>query len=78
MVIQALVLVLTIILAAMDSSSWPVTFFYITMLCVVVLNMAAGVYQNLLWATAANLPMKYANAVIIGNNGVRNHERLDS
>lgn len=45
MIIQAIVLVVTIVLAAVDTSSWPVAFFYITMACVVVLNMAAGIYQ---------------------------------
>ena len=45
MIIQAIVLIVTIVLAAVDTSSWPVAFFYITMACVVVLNMAAGIYQ---------------------------------
>lgn len=70
MILQTVVLVLTIVLASVDSSLWSVAFFYITMVCVVVLNMAAGIYQNLSWATAANLPMKYSNAVMIGTNAV--------
>ena len=71
MIVQAIVLGITIALAAVDSTSWPVTFFFLTMACVVLLNMAAGVYQNLSWATAADLPMKYSNAVMIGCNSVR-------
>jgi equilibrative nucleoside transporter 1/2/3 len=70
MIVQAAVLIVTIVLALVDSSSWPVAFFYITMVCVVILNMAAGTYQNLSWATAAKLPMKYTNAVMIGCNSV--------
>ena len=58
MIVQAIVLVVTVTLAALDSSSWPIAFFYITMVCVVILNMAAGIYQNLSWATAADLPMR--------------------
>lgn len=70
MIVQTVVLILTIVLAAVDTSSWQVPFFYLTMLSVVVLNMAAGIYQNLSWATAADLPMRYANAVVIGCNSV--------
>ena len=58
----------TIILAIVDSSSWPVPFFFITMASVVVLNMAAGVFQNSSFGVAAKLPLSYTNAVVIGMN----------
>lgn len=38
------------------------------MISVVVLNCANGVYQNCVYGTAAKLPMKYTNAVVLGSN----------
>ncbi|XP_044754583.1 equilibrative nucleoside transporter 1 isoform X2 [Coccinella septempunctata] len=58
----------TVFLAMIDTASWPETFFWITMICVVVLNMANGVYQNTVFGMAAKLPGKYTGAIILGNN----------
>lgn len=66
--IMTLVFVGTVILAMVDSSSWSVEFFYITMGSAVILNMATGVYQNSTFGVAAILPMKYTNAIVLGNN----------
>lgn len=68
MVVETIVLVITIILAAVDTTTWTVAFFYLTMITIVILNMAAGVFQNLSYALAAQLSMKYTNAVMIGQN----------
>lgn len=38
------------------------------MLSAAVINMANGVYQGCVYGTAADLPMKYTNAVTIGMN----------
>ncbi|XP_064600269.1 equilibrative nucleoside transporter 1-like [Liolophura sinensis] len=62
------VFILTVVLAMIDSSDWPGTFFLITMASVVVLNMANGVFQNCVYGLAAILPMKYTNAVVLGTN----------
>ncbi|CAG9761164.1 unnamed protein product [Ceutorhynchus assimilis] len=67
-VINILLFIITIVLAMVDSSSWPYGFFYVTMISVVVLNMANGVYQNTVYGMAAKLPPKYTGAVILGNN----------
>ncbi|RWS18279.1 equilibrative nucleoside transporter 1-like isoform X2, partial [Leptotrombidium deliense] len=68
LIIEVLIFLLTIMLAIMDSTEWPGAFFYITMLSVVILNMANGIYQNCVYGAAANLPMKYSNAVVLGSN----------
>jgi equilibrative nucleoside transporter 1/2/3 len=60
--------IITIILAFIDSQSWPELFFWLTMLSVVVINIANGVYQGCCYGAAAKLPMKYTNAVSIGVN----------
>lgn len=68
MIVETVVLVITIILAALTTSSWTVAFFYLTMISIIILNSAAGVFQNLSYALAAQLPMRYTNAVMIGQN----------
>ncbi len=67
-VVEVILFITTIILAMIDSSSWPAHFFYITMFSVVLLNIANGVYQNSVYGLAAKLPMKYSNAVVLGSN----------
>lgn len=66
--IEAIVFTVTIVLAMIDSSKWPATFFYLTMATVVLLNMASGVYQNCVFGTGAKFPGAYTNAILIGSN----------
>ena len=40
----------------------------LTMVSVMILNAATGVYQNSLYGLVAILPPRYTNAVILGNN----------
>ncbi|CAL7938705.1 unnamed protein product [Xylocopa violacea] len=65
---QVLIFVCTIILAMTDSSGWPGIFFWITMVSVVLLNTANGIYQNSVFGMAARLPPKYTGAVVLGSN----------
>lgn len=58
----------TAILAIADSSQWPDAFFAITIVSVVLINVANGVYQNCVFGVTAILPMKYTNAVVTGMN----------
>jgi equilibrative nucleoside transporter 1/2/3 len=66
--IAVVVFIVTVILAMIDTSTWPVPFFWITMICVVILNMANGIYQNTIFGMAAKLPGKYTGAVVLGSN----------
>ena len=66
--IQVLIFVCTVILAMTDSSGWPGAFFWITMVSVVILNTANGIYQNSVFGMAAKLPTKYTGAVVLGAN----------
>lgn len=66
--VAIIIFILTVILAMLDSSEWAGAFFYITMISVVILNMANGVFQNCAYGLAAKLPMKYSNAVVLGSN----------
>lgn len=68
LVVILVVFVLTVILAIVDSSQWPGVFFWVTMVSVVIINSAIGVYANSLYGVAATLPMKYTNAAILGTN----------
>ncbi|KAI1293865.1 Equilibrative nucleoside transporter 3 [Halotydeus destructor] len=58
----------TIALALMDSTEWPAAFFYLTMVSVVLINMASGVFQNSAMGIPSILPMAYTNAVVTGMN----------
>jgi equilibrative nucleoside transporter 1/2/3 len=58
----------TIIFIFVDTSTWPLGFFIITMFTVIVLNSANGVYQNSIFGIVGSFPSKYINAVILGNN----------
>lgn len=62
------IFIITVILAVVDSTSWPSAFFFATMASVVVLNAAAGVFQNSTYGVAAPLPMSFTNAIIVGMN----------
>ncbi|XP_044594180.1 equilibrative nucleoside transporter 1 isoform X2 [Cotesia glomerata] len=66
--VQVLVFVETVVLAMLDTSTWPGVFFWITMFSVVVLNTFNGIYQNSVYGMAAKLPGKYTGAVVLGAN----------
>ncbi|XP_029165286.1 equilibrative nucleoside transporter 1-like isoform X1 [Nylanderia fulva] len=66
--ILVVVFVFTVVLAMIDSSGWPGVFFWTTMVSVVILNTANGIYQNSVFGMAAKLPIKYTGAVILGSN----------
>lgn len=68
LIVEVIVFILTVVLAMVDSSLWAEIFFYATMISVIILNMANGVYQNSVFGVAANLPMRYSNAVVLGAN----------
>ncbi|CAH8467418.1 unnamed protein product [Heterobilharzia americana] len=68
MIIEIIVLVLTIILALIDTSTFPRIFFFITIASLVIINCCVGIHQTLTFGIAAVLPMKYSNAVIVGSN----------
>ncbi|KAK4875054.1 hypothetical protein RN001_011476 [Aquatica leii] len=66
--IEVVVFILTIALAMTDTHEWPGAFFWITMVSVVILNMANGIYQNTIFGMAAKLPLQYTGAVVLGSN----------
>lgn len=65
---MVVIFICTVILAMVDSSTWPATFFALTMVSAGLLNCCAGVYQNSTFGQAAILPMKYTNAIVLGTN----------
>ncbi|XP_014218272.1 equilibrative nucleoside transporter 1 isoform X2 [Copidosoma floridanum] len=65
---QVLIFIFTVAMAMMDSSTWPGVFFWLTMVSIVILNTANGIYQNSVFGMAAKLPGKYTGAVVLGSN----------
>ena len=47
MLVEILVLIVTIVLAMVDTAAWPQPFFYLTLVCVVILNIANGQYLEI-------------------------------
>lgn len=65
---MVIIFICTVVLAMVDSSTWPGTFFALTMVSAGLLNCCAGVYQNSTFGQVAILPMKYTNAIVLGTN----------
>ncbi|XP_017041382.1 equilibrative nucleoside transporter 1 [Drosophila ficusphila] len=67
-IFEMVILLVTIVLAMVDSSQWPGVFFWTTMGCIVLLNVCNGIYQNTIYGIVASLPIKYTGAVVLGSN----------
>ncbi|KHJ99502.1 nucleoside transporter [Oesophagostomum dentatum] len=61
-------IIFTMSFVYVDTWSWMGTFFVITLISIVILNGANGIYQNSIFGLASDFPFKFTNAVIIGNN----------
>ncbi|CAB3365744.1 Hypothetical predicted protein [Cloeon dipterum] len=68
LVFEVFIFILTVVLAMVNTSTWPEAFFFVTMGSVAALNMANGIYQNTVYGMAAKLPFKYTGAVVLGSN----------
>lgn len=66
--LSALCILFHIILAIIDSSTWPLTFFILCCVSVFIMYIATGILNSCVYCVASILPMEYVNAVILGNN----------
>ncbi|CAB3410163.1 unnamed protein product [Caenorhabditis bovis] len=66
--VVAIAVISTMSFIYVDTSSWLTGFFALTIVTIIILNGANGVYQNSIFGLASDFPFKYTNAVIIGNN----------
>lgn len=57
-----------IVLAIVDSSTWPLTFFILCCISVFVMYIGAGILNSCVYYVASMMPMEYINAIILGNN----------
>ncbi|MFH4981913.1 hypothetical protein AB6A40_008622 [Gnathostoma spinigerum] len=64
----ALIIIITLVLVFIDTSHIVTTFFFLTMLTVIVLNAANGIYQNSIYGVVAAFPQQFTNAIVLGNN----------
>lgn len=65
---ELVIFIVTVLLAILDSTNWQDVFFWVTMVSIVLLNIANGIYQNTIYGMAATLPIKYTGAVVLGSN----------
>ncbi|VDN23493.1 unnamed protein product [Cylicostephanus goldi] len=68
LLIVGAMIIFTMSFVYVDTWSWMGGFFVITLLSIVLLNGANGIYQNSIFGLASDFPFKFTNAVIIGNN----------
>ncbi|XP_072934456.1 equilibrative nucleoside transporter 1 [Epargyreus clarus] len=66
--IEVLLFVVTVVLAMVDSSEWPITFFWATLVSVFFMQGFNAVFQNTVYGVAARLPPQYTGAVVLGSN----------
>lgn len=57
-----------IVLAMIDSSTWPFTFFILCCISVFIMYIGAGILNSCVYCVASMMPMEYINAIILGNN----------
>ncbi|EDV59094.1 equilibrative nucleoside transporter 1 [Drosophila erecta] len=67
-IFEIVILLVTIVLAMLDTSQYPGMFFWATMVSIVLLNVCNGIYQNTIYGIVASLPIKYTGAVVLGSN----------
>ncbi|XP_017860133.1 PREDICTED: equilibrative nucleoside transporter 1 [Drosophila arizonae] len=66
--LEIVILIITVVLAMLDSYEWPGIFFWATMTSIVLINMCNGIYQSTIYGLVAALPPKYTGAVVLGSN----------
>ncbi|XP_046908370.2 equilibrative nucleoside transporter 1 isoform X1 [Dermatophagoides farinae] len=66
--IELIFIIITVLLAWIDTNDWVTTFFYLTMVTVIILNMVNAIYQNSFYGLGSRLPMRYTNAIVTGTN----------
>ncbi|XP_037078076.1 equilibrative nucleoside transporter 3-like [Pollicipes pollicipes] len=66
LVVVIVFFILTTVLVPINSDDWQITFFSITMVMVVILNVGSAVFQGGLFGVAAQFPARYLSAVISG------------
>jgi equilibrative nucleoside transporter 1/2/3 len=67
-ILCSLVIIFHVILAIVDSSAWPLTFFILCCVSVFVMYIATGIMNSCIYYLASLFPMEYVNAIILGNN----------
>ena len=64
--VQIALFIIMIGLAFIDTSEWPVVFFWITMIIAILFNTVNGIFQSCIYGFVAKFPMKYINYVTFG------------
>ncbi|VDK55210.1 unnamed protein product [Anisakis simplex] len=68
LVVVGCICVITLLLVLVDTSHMVTTFFLITMITVMILNGANGIYQNSIFGLVSAFPQQFTNAIVVGNN----------
>lgn len=68
LVAEVAIFVVTVLLAMLDTSTYPEAFFWLTMASAFLMNAFNAIFQNSVYGLAARLPSKYTGAVVLGSN----------
>lgn len=68
LIIVGIVCLITTVFVKIDTSNMVTQFFFFTMITVIILNGANGIYQNSIYGLAAAFPASFTNAIVLGNN----------
>ncbi|RNA20727.1 equilibrative nucleoside transporter 1-like [Brachionus plicatilis] len=68
LIVCSLVLLYHIGLAIVDSSEWPVLFFYQVCITVIIMFISTGIMNSSVFYLSSIFPKEYINAIILGNN----------
>lgn len=66
--IEAVIFTVTAAFVLVDMSSSPGAFFYFTMISIIAINIANGVFQNCIYGVVARFPRRYMNSLTTGMN----------
>lgn len=64
--VEIVIFLITILLAFIDSSSWPELFFWVTIAIAVLFNIVNGIFQSCIYGIGAKFPMQYTNYITLG------------
>ncbi|VDD92106.1 unnamed protein product [Enterobius vermicularis] len=68
LIIVGIICIITTVFVKIDTTEMVTAFFFITMITVVILNAANGIYQNSIYGLVAAFPSQFTNAIVLGNN----------
>lgn len=65
-IIEIVLFIIIIVLALIDTSSWPEIFFWVTIIIAILFNTVNGIFQSSIYGIGAKFPIQYINNITLG------------